>query len=374
MGTPVCQIAQGIISGYVEGDDNQTIMKVLYAIQGTGNGHLTRAKEIIPALKKRVDLDVLISGIQSDIDLAYPIKYKCHGLSFIFGKNGGVNFIETFRENKIHRVIKEIRECPVQDYDLIINDFEPISAWASKIKGVKCISLSHQAALRSKNVPKPRHNDWVGTLILKNYAPCIDYFGFHFDRYDENIFLPVIRSEIRNLEIKEKGHYTVYLPSYSDGKILKVFSKIKGVEWQVFSKHASGSYQTENIKIEPLNAENFMYSMASSNGVLCGAGFETPAEALFLMKKLMVIPMKGQYEQHFNAEGLKHLGVPVLKKLGKGNIENIQDWVTNGKIIHKRFPDQTQVIVDDLLKQYLNSGVRSFNNLHFSPHNQFEPI
>jgi uncharacterized protein (TIGR00661 family) len=341
-------------------------MKVLYAIQGTGNGHLTRAKEIIPALKKRVNLDIMISGIQSDIDLDSPIKYRYHGLSFIFGKNGGVDFIQTFRQNRLGKVIKEIRECPVQDYDLIINDFEPISAWACKIKGVKCISLSHQAALRSKNVPKPKHNDWVGMLILRNYAPCDEYFGFHFARYDENIFLPVIRSEIRNLEIIEKGHYTVYLPAYSDKKILKALSKIKGVEWQVFSKHSSESYQTENVKIEPLSAENFILSMASSNGVLCGAGFETPAEALFLMKKLMVIPMKGQYEQHFNAEGLKHLGVPVLDKLGRRSVKNILEWVTKGKIIPKHFPNQTQVIVDDLLIQYLNTTVRSLNNLQIS--------
>ena len=30
-------------------------MKILYAIQGTGNGHLTRAKEIIPILKEKED-------------------------------------------------------------------------------------------------------------------------------------------------------------------------------------------------------------------------------------------------------------------------------------------------------------------------------
>jgi uncharacterized protein (TIGR00661 family) len=341
-------------------------MKVLYAIQGTGNGHLTRAIEIIPTLMNSVDVDIVISGTQADIVLPFPIKYRYHGLSFVFGKNGGVDYIQTFRQNRLRKVIKEIRECPVQEYDLIINDFEPITAWACKIKGVKCISLSHQAALRSKNVPKPKHNDWVGTLILKNYAPCDEYFGFHFARYDENIFLPIIRSEIRNLEISEQGHYTVYLPAYSDKKILKVLSKIKEVEWQVFSKHTSESYQYENVKIETLNAEKFILSMVSSNGVLCGAGFETPAEALFLMKKLMVIPMKGQYEQHCNAEGLKHLGVPVLNKLGRRNIKNIQEWVNKGKIIPGHFPNQTQLVVDNLLERYLINKVRSLDDLQIS--------
>jgi uncharacterized protein (TIGR00661 family) len=341
-------------------------MRVLYAIQGTGNGHLTRAKEVIPALMNRVEVDILISGIQADIDLPFPVKYRYHGLSFVFGKNGGIDYIQTFQQNRLRKVTQEIRECPVQDYDLVINDFEPITAWACKKKRVKCISLSHQAALRSKNVPKPKHKDWLGAFILRNYAPCNEYFGFHFAKYDDDIFLPVIRSEIRNIEIEDKGHYTVYLPSYSDKKLIKVLSEIKGVEWQVFSKHASSSYQTLNVKIEPLSAENFILSMASSNGVLCGAGFETPAEALFLMKKLMVIPMKGQYEQHINAEGLKHLGVPVIDKLGRKNITRIQEWVNKGKIIPVHFPNQTQFVVDSLLERYVISTCQPFNNNQFS--------
>ena len=40
-------------------------MKILYGIQGTGNGHLSRAEEIVPILKKMAHVDVLISGNQS---------------------------------------------------------------------------------------------------------------------------------------------------------------------------------------------------------------------------------------------------------------------------------------------------------------------
>ena len=61
-------------------------MKILYAIQGTGNGHISRARDIIPLLQKKGDLDILISGIQADVELPYEVKYKLKGLSFIFGK------------------------------------------------------------------------------------------------------------------------------------------------------------------------------------------------------------------------------------------------------------------------------------------------
>ena len=48
-------------------------MKILYAIQGTGNGHLSRARDIIPALQNKGDLDILVSGTQADVDLIYHV-------------------------------------------------------------------------------------------------------------------------------------------------------------------------------------------------------------------------------------------------------------------------------------------------------------
>ena len=36
-------------------------MKILYAIQSTGNGHLGRAMEILPTLKRNADVDILVS-------------------------------------------------------------------------------------------------------------------------------------------------------------------------------------------------------------------------------------------------------------------------------------------------------------------------
>ena len=69
--------------------------------------------------------------------------------------------------------------------------------------------------------------------------------------------------------------------------------------------------------IKPIGDSNFERAMAWSSGVICGAGFETPAEAMYLKKKLLVVPMKGQYEQACNAESLKELGVIVLPSFNK---------------------------------------------------------
>ncbi|WP_152286994.1 glycosyltransferase family protein [Flavicella marina] len=339
-------------------------MKVLYAIQGTGNGHLSRAKEVIPALMSRVEVDLLISGTQADIELPYDVKYRYQGLSFIFGTKGGVDVYKTISSNSLRKLYTEIKNCPVKDYDLVINDFEPISAWACKLRGVNCISLSHQSALLSNGVPKPSYNDFIGSMILKYYAPSIQNFGFHFKKYDSSIYLPIIRRAIRDLQVRVEDHYTVYLPSYSDVKIIKVLSEIKGVKWHVFSKNCKVAYKKQSIYVKPIESETFEKSLSGAIGVICGAGFETPAEALYLKKKLLVIPMKGQLEQHFNAESLKDIGVPVLAKLKKKNISKIKKWVKKGKVIHVDYPDKTQFIVDAVLSKYIIATELSNKLLH----------
>src|ERR1043165_2895467 len=139
-------------------------MKILFAIQGTGNGHLSRARDVYPELTKYGEVDVLISGIQADVDVPFPVHYRLYGLSFIFGKNGGVDIWDTAKKMKLRKLIKDIRHLPVENYDLVINDFEPVSAWACKRKNVPCISLSHQCAVLHENAPKPKESDLVGRL------------------------------------------------------------------------------------------------------------------------------------------------------------------------------------------------------------------
>ena len=324
-------------------------MKILYAIQGTGNGHVTRAREIVPILKKEHDVDILISGIQSDVELPFEAQYRFHGLSFIFGKKGNVDIAETYRKSRLKRLVKDIKSLPVDEYDLVISDFEPVSSWACYFMGKPCVSVSHQAAVLNKNSPKSLNFDPIGKAILRSYAPSTSQYGFHFKSYDVNIFSPVIRTEVRMKKPLDLGHYTVYLPAYDDERIIKILSMIEDVEWQVFSKHNKESIRKGNVWIRPINNDEFIDSLSKATGVFCGAGFETPAEAMFLKKKLMVIPMRGQYEQQCNAAALEEMGVPVIKSLKKKHLKKIVDWVLNGKIIPVNYPDMTETILRDII-------------------------
>jgi uncharacterized protein (TIGR00661 family) len=335
-------------------------MKILYAIQGTGNGHVARAKELIPVLNEYADVDILLSGSQCELSLPWPVKFRLKGLGFVFGKTGGIDYKATFSSNSIFSLIREIWQLPVQKYDLVISDFEPVSAWACMLRGKKCIGISHQSSILHKDAPQPEKKDFFGRFILKYYAPVHKAYGFHFKALGRNISTPVIRKDVRYSRPVSKGHYTVYLPAYDDLKIIDFLSRFRDVKWEVFSKHAKNSYSFQDIKIRPVNQAEFTKSMVYSKGVFCTAGFETPAEALFLGKKLCVVPMRGQYEQVCNAAMLESMGVTVIKNLKKNNIKLFSDWIVNDVRVQVKYPDNTQSLIERILVEVSGLQIEHF--------------
>ena len=107
-------------------------MKILYAIQGTGNGHISRARDIVPELMKYGTVDILLSGYQVDLDFPYPIKYRLKGLSFIFGRKGAVSVWQTAKRLKPYNFFSDVFALPAHQHDIVINDFEPVCSCASK--------------------------------------------------------------------------------------------------------------------------------------------------------------------------------------------------------------------------------------------------
>ena len=332
-------------------------MKILFAIQGTGNGHISRAREIVPLLQKYGELDLLVSGSQADVSLTQPLKYHFHGFSYIFGKNGGIDYWKTFKAMNLRQLWKDMHSIPLQDYDLIINDFEPITAWACKLKKIKSVSLSHQASFQSLKSPRPLKKERYAELILKYYAPTTHHIGFHFKAYADFIYTPVIRSEIRALNPNKNGYYTVYLPAVDDKLLLKYFHELPTIKWEVFSKHQKTPYQFANVLVKPIDNQLFNKSLENCEGLLTGGGFEGPSEALFLRKKVLMIPMKNQFEQECNAEAARLLGVPVIKKIDKNFSSFLKNWVESNQNIEVEFPDQTALIIDTLFKKY--AGIKN---------------
>jgi len=73
-------------------------MRILYAFQGTGNGHQTRAKEFIPLFRKYAQVDVLVSGGEPDKVFDFPVSHRFKGVGFRFGNKGGIDLMQSFRD------------------------------------------------------------------------------------------------------------------------------------------------------------------------------------------------------------------------------------------------------------------------------------
>ncbi|MDZ7849152.1 MAG: glycosyltransferase family protein [Owenweeksia sp.] len=332
--------------------------KILYALQGTGNGHVARARELIPLLQKYGKLDVLLSGDQSEVSLPVQPKYRSKGLTFIYNRHGGISYWRTlFKSNLIH-IIRDLCTFPVQDYDLVINDFEFISAWACKLRKINCYGLRPPGLFLSPNTPRPKKRKWLGECILKYYAPCSHPVGFHFDHFDNFIYKPVIRSEIRKAQVTNQGHYTVYLPAFSDGKIHRFLSQIPGTKWEVFSKNTQKAYQRDNLFF-PISNGAFVNSLVSCEGVFTSAGIETPAEALYMGKKVMVIPIKGQYEQFCNAAAIQKIGVPVIYKFDERALIQLRSWVLCASPLNIQYPNLSEKVIYD---QIIAPNFKSMNH------------
>lgn len=330
-------------------------MKILYAVQATGNGHISRAMELLPYLQHYGKVDLFLSGDNSSLELDVPVKYRSKGLSLYYNCRGGLDYWQIAKAFQLPRLKKEIRELPVEKYQLVINDFEYITAAACAKKKIPSVNFGHQASFQSAHTPRPEKRNGAGEWVLKNYAKASRYIGLHFKQYDDFIFPPVIKKEILDAEPADHRYITVYLPSFCEQQLKDLLLPLTGTRFEVFCRDTTKPYSLRNLHFLPVEKNRFNKSLIHCTGIITGAGFETPAEALHLGKKLMCIPIRGQYEQQCNAAALQEMGVTCLKKIGVDFKEHFTRWMET--------PVDIKLQYDNSIEQCLNSlfsGPREF--------------
>lgn len=308
-------------------------MKIFYAVQATGNGHISRAMELLPYLQQYGAVDIFLSGNNSSLSLDAPVKYRSKGLSLYYNCHGGLDFWKVFRGYEPFRIKQEIKDLPIEKYDLIINDFDYITAAACAKKKIPSINFGHQASFQSVHTPRPTTKSVAGEWILKNYAKATQYIGLHFKAYDDFIFTPVIKKEILEAEPTAGNYVTVYLPSYCEPQLTEIFQAFPDIHFEIFCSDIIQPRRQGNIHFLPVNKVLFNQSFIHCSGIITGGGFETPAEALHLGKKIITIPIRSQYEQQCNAAALKQLGILRLKSIDADFKDNLYNWMNEARIL-----------------------------------------
>lgn len=330
-------------------------MKILYAVQATGNGHISRAMEILPHLQKYGEVDILLSGNNATLPLDQPVEYRSKGLSLYYSCKGTLNYFKTLSLTSYLQVLKDAKTLPVEQYDLVLNDFDHVTSLACSIKNKYSINFGHQASFMSPHTPRPDKLSKTGEWILKKYAKATHYIGLHFDRYDNFILPPVIKEKIWNANPSDKGYITVYLPSYCDKDLEEIFSPFSEITFHIFSRQSTFSRSIKNLTFIPVDNILFTESLIHCHGIITGAGFETPSEAMFLNKKLMVIPIQGQYEQKCNAEALSKLGVRALDKIDSGFPIHFNKWLQDSEPISLSYQKPTSEIIREMMEKAMGT-------------------
>lgn len=318
-------------------------MKILYGIQSTGNGHISRSTKIIHRLiKSGCQVDILLSGNNYQIILPFPVKYHMRGFTLYYDRNSKTDYLKTLTNLNFFQFLKDIK-LDLREYDKIISDFEPITAWASKFSERECIGISNQYSFLSEKTPRPEKKSLIGEIILNKMAPVSKPIGLHFEKYDDFIYTPIIKETMIMLEKSDRGYYLVYLPTYNIDTLIKTLLKHDKTKFELYHPNAN-NIKFKNINMNQIHKDRFDESLRHSHGVITAAGFQTTSESLFLGKKLFCIPIEGQYEQQCNAISLKKLGVQV------GSLtEGLTNFILTEKSIKLNWKDSTDDIINIIL-------------------------
>lgn len=323
-------------------------MKILYGVQGTGNGHIARARAMVKCLKQQgIEVDFLFSGRDESKYFSMQDfgEYRTRtGFSFVTQK-GQVDYVKSAYANNPVRFWREVNSLDLSGYDLVLNDFEPVSAWAAKRQNIPSISISHQNAFRY-SVPLKGAN-WFDKKLIEYFAPAQHHIGLHWYHFDQPILPPIVHTH--NESVEEESFILVYLPFESVAEITDLLLRFTNHHFICYHPDTIEHHNIDNLEFSPLSVESFQYHLNRCSGVIANGGFELPSEALTLGKKLLLKPLSGQFEQLSNVATLEELGLATSMEILDAAV--VRSWLDDASAESVRYPNVAEAIV-----QWIQSG------------------
>ena len=321
-------------------------MNILYGVNATGNGHISRSRITISELKKRGhNVTVLFSGrnVEDFFDLEefrpYIIK---KGFTFVF-KKGKLNVFRTLLNVDLVQFVRDVFKIK-KEYDVVVTDFEPISAYAARKLGIHCIGIGHQYSFLKK-IPKSFKMKLASLFFLRFYTPINSTISSHFHHFNQPILPPFIEESLKNKDAvrAKKNTFLVYLPWEQQDQMVSILNSIKSNRF-IFYASVDKVVQIDNVTLKPFSNKHFKKDLIACNGLLTNAGFQLPAEAIYLGKKILCKPLLGQPEQEHNAMTLKRLQhATVCAKFTK---EEIEMWIRSGKQNKELYNESIDLMVE----------------------------
>lgn len=319
-------------------------MKLLYGIQGTGNGHITRARAVSRYFTEfGIKADYLFSGRPREqyFDMSPFGEHwrSMQGLSFVH-RSGRLDVWNTVKQAQMRTLVKNVRELELDSYDLVLTDFEPITAWAARHQGKASIGIGHQYAFLH-HVPKAGVN-WVSQAIMKHFAPADYSLGLHWHHFNTPILPPIAETDEVPQELVEPDKILVYFGFEAPDDVIQLLEPFGNHTFVYYGPFKSFE-NLGHIQLKPLSRAGFQHDLALCGGVISNAGFELASEAIQLGKKLLVKPLQGQMEQLSNAVALEQLQFGLT--MASLNKAVLAQWLNEFKPCRVHYPNVAREIV-----------------------------
>jgi len=232
----------------------------------------------------------------------------------------------------------------------VISDFEPFSAWWAWRNRVPFISIDHEHMLTLCKL-EHRSENWFARLTASvvtecHYVGAVAYIVINFFktplRIDSAVLTPpIVRPVVRALEAGEGEHILLYSTTGKGEKKLRdMLGKFGGQKFHVYGFDKSGEYK--NCIFKERSTEGFLADLAGARGVIASAGFSLISECLYLKKKMLLLPVAGQYEQIINGHYIEKLGLGISsEKLDEAILARFL------KELDKPMPDDERILWPD---------------------------
>ncbi|GIX31624.1 MAG: glycosyl transferase [Porticoccaceae bacterium] len=315
-------------------------VKILYGVQATGNGHITRARAMAERLARAgVEVDWLFSGRAPSgfFDMEPFGDYRVvPGLSFA-ATGGRIDRLATLRRLRPGRLVRDLWRLDLDPYDAVVTDFEPVTAWAARRARRQAIGIGHQYAFLHR---VPRAGMGPGQkLLLRHFAPVTTAVGLHWHHFGQPILPPI--APVPAGEAPARREVVVYLPFERPEDIRRLLLPHRAWRFAIYHPEAPAGREGHLHWHRPSRSA-FAADLARAEGVVCNAGFELASEVLQLGRKLLVKPLAGQGEQISNALALELLGYGyTMRELDASALAR---WLQEAQATRVSYPDVAEAL------------------------------
>ncbi len=126
----------------------------------------------------------------------------------VFTEAGRLRYLKIIMANRYWQFIHHVRRLDVKAYDLVVTDYEPITAWAGNLRKQPVLGVEHQYAF-GKNRPVEGRS-LTQHAVMSLFAPVTRGVGLHWSDFGDNV-LPLILDLPPAPPATAQNHILVYL-------------------------------------------------------------------------------------------------------------------------------------------------------------------